>query len=453
MDNLSRPIRQRRQVPILIVLLLGVHTGLSVTSAGSVIFPYALTAAAAAVLIFMNRRVISADAYRAIGLLLLFFTLHGLLLSARDHSYVENLRSMLALYLAIAAGLAFFLGVRSDPERAGRGMLFLAIFLIVGAMAEARSVEVRHLSDSVRLYVNDWRTVYESDLRDALNYGGYRPRFLATEPSALAFTISISLIVWLLSIRRISIDNIFIYAILSLTATFIIRSPVLILGFFVGLLLAKQKSQAVLFQGSAQRAALLLTVIVILIGVPVYFALNYLGSGATVGYFQTGSFFLREIGPTLVVAHTAITRPLTGYGMGASITLMQLITTVYQANDVYYLFPRLYAVIDPKSLISNAFLEMWVYFGIFGTIVIIYLVSRLMKLLAIRQPAMILACSAAIMVGLAGFNTPQVWIVLFALGASMPLASATRRAARPRSIGQTARAESGIAHTATARRR
>ncbi len=104
---------------------------------------------------------------------------------------------MVQITYSLVIGFALFLTLTlGTREQIARLFLTLALIILIGCLMEQHG-GLRPISDAVRakIYSNG---LYEADIRDMELYGHVRPKFFASEPSAVSLSFVIFCFIWLI---------------------------------------------------------------------------------------------------------------------------------------------------------------------------------------------------------------------------------------------------------------
>lgn len=395
----------------LVIVLIGLHTGVSVAEGQTVLVPYALALLGSIIIYAAAWRNLNGSVVTSLALVGFLIVAHlAITLITNPSDILDRVRSTGIFVASILIGGAAFLSVRSISTAVfERIFLIFAIICITGAMLDLYTF-VGSISDEFRQSVNSWRSVYENDTRDILNYGGRRPKFFASEPSALGFSIYISLLAWYCS-RSATTARFFQYFVLTAVAAVFVRSPTVIIGFCIGSALG----YIVRPNLGYMRVAVIVAIALLFSLLPVFWS-HFYTSNSLSGYLSTGSMFMRGAAPALMAVETFSERPLFGFGVGDSASLDLAVRQVFFDSGAAIRY-RYLSDFSGRSLLTNAAWEFWIYFGIFGGLAIGAAIWKMLKSMRSQYPILLLAFGSLIWNTFGGINTPIPWVALLILPA------------------------------------
>lgn len=418
----------------LMIVFIGLHTGISIAPSGKMLMPFALSGFGALLILLMNQSAQTWQIASSFGGLIVWLLGMALITSFQGGDIGQHFISTAVFVYSITVAFETGVGIeRIGLSRTRRMCAVVAIILIVGSVLELYA-GLRPISDAFREAVNNWRSTYAADARDIASYGGVRPNFFASEPSVLGIMAGYSILFWFLAARRYMLRRLMVGAVLFTTAFIVIRSPtILVCG--VATLVFYFSELFVGRRASKLRNALLS--IVMLTGVtiiPIVVAL-------LTNYGHTGSYFVRELAPPLIAARVLSKYPIFGAGLGGYSGITQLVLQSYSSSGAFARFSYIFQAVilgdsGIKHLISNQFWEFWIYFGIIGGGVILLIIRRLLGQMRVESRLLVLGTSALLMTMSGGIDDPIGWVGLFSIAAIYRL-------------HQEARAEDDAMHTET----
>lgn len=386
---------------LLVIFMIGFHTRLSIYSGGSILVPMyiCLFSGAGLFLLALQR-----------GLLRLLLPMLGIvgliMLSAFSAGIfggdiVALLRGsiQLSVSIAIAAAIAVVLG---DESMRGEDRFFLALWVLFLAVACIELIPAaRPIFNEMSsvIYSGSGRGLYASLDRDLQLYGQYRPKAFASEPSFLAATLAtLNLLVLFTGRnrgRRRAIARYFVMAVIAHAV-----APSLSSLFYL--------AAAMVFVFWPKTAGMKAAAVAALVLLAAAFAASPLsGDNAFSAYQRSGSFFGRIAAGPLVGVQSMIERPLLGYGVGDSEAIFPTVSRVWSEQGAYSAFPW-YAGLRSSELMSNGFWWQWIYFGIVGGVLFVFMVLGLLRSMGVLNPLSVLV---------------SVWIVWYAGGAFVDIVS------------------------------
>jgi hypothetical protein len=379
----SGAVLARRQfwgVILFVLLLVGFHTRLNFYS---IPYSFAIMVATAILLLYFDK--VPLDIVRwclaisAVGLVSMIVASGGSLgdLKSRIPSYAY-------LNASLYVGGAGFLLVRTLPRRTvERVVLTCLIVLLVGALLEQILSPLRDLTTHYAGWVRP-NNPYDAFIRDAemTSIGVPRPMFFSPEPSDVAKSAALLIILWYLYAENRA--KLLIAAMSTLAGIVIIRSP------SVGIAIVGLASAAVAQNIRSMRReniplhTVLLPLIAVAVGAAfilvfmVYFYRDRV-QGILAG--TDGSVLVRLVIPSFLSYEVLRYEPLFGAGVGAR---DQLATLMYNLL-VYFHVDYLKSMINHDTIttaMGNAFCEMLIVTGLVGSIAITTILNRVRRSLS-----------------------------------------------------------------------
>jgi hypothetical protein len=405
-----------------VALFLGLHTAISVAPDDKVLVPYVLSFVAALGILSINIRAIGRGVIDWFVLLACFMAALALVASVRDGDYVIHLRASAQFVYSVVIGYAAFLGLsvlrRQDVERT---FFWMAVFLIVGAALEIYG-PIRPFSDWFRSVFNAWYGLYDSDARDIVDYGGYRPKFFANEPSVLGLTIGFAFCFWLSAKKSFAASEAMLAALLIGVAFLLVRSPNVLLGplafGFIFLVSGRNRRRVRGLLGKAAIAGALGSVAL----APAFFLFLTLTLPNIPSYLASLSFFERIELPFLVASDALRSFPLFGVGLGNNDQMNQLALKTFQSmNMIASLSTKEMA--DPGRSAGNVFWQYWIVFGFAGGLIFTFVFSDLLRVLRVRHSSFVVLgiAAATFWQGFGGVSAPLAFFAVFAVAAMCKL--------------------------------
>jgi hypothetical protein len=409
-------MKQLSMLFYLMLIFLGIHTGIAIAPGGRLLVPFALSGIGAVGILMSGIGWLSRKTLQLSFLLIGCLAVMAFFTSLSDNALPQHLISSFLFLYSIVVAAATFWGL-SMVRLTRLRMFFLtaAVILIVGSALEVYG-PLKPISDEFRSAANNWRSqdLYVSDSRDIFQYGGMRPKFFATEPSILGITIGYSILFFFLSSRKYNLLSLGAAAALTGIAFFIVRSPTIVICwlaavmFYVAELGARQ---TVPFARVLCLSILALSGILYVPGIV----------ASSTNYGRTGSYFVRELGPVLVAGEVVRTHPLFGVGFGGATGMVSSIINAYsgpsagQHGDVLQ-----QALTDPlvaRKLITNQFWEYWADLGLLGGVLILVLLWRILGNFSVPNRLLVFSSGALIMTNAGGVPDPTIWVGIFSIAA------------------------------------
>lgn len=389
-------------------VLVGIQTGISLTANGQLIFPFVLAACAACPLIFRYKKDIP---LKEISYILLFTISNCIINSFYLDNFFDSLRSVAALSNAIWIGTSIYLfNMNYNKIKINNFYFIISTLFIVLAYLEIYT-NFRIVSDMFRLYINEWRGVYLADERDINNYGGIRSKVFASEPSILGIVSSFVFMSWYLTVNFRTFFNKILYIILNVAMFYAARSATIFIFMFVGFTMSYFQRRR-----NASLSLMVAATCFFLIAIVAIYSIEYfLNAPESGGYFRTGSYFIRQIGPPIIAWEAILESPILGLGIGESRQVYDLIMDQYAKYGLFDLFPYfINAELGWRQLVTNAFFELWISFGL-SAIFFIYLIGRLVGTGGSYSPMVTLWCALLLSLSFGGMNTVYFWMFVMGL--------------------------------------
>lgn len=346
---------------------LGLYTFVSVMSNNTVVVPAVSFTFFSYLLLLLHIKKINGKiplfitAFVVVALVTIVFT-------TAPQGYWSKIRGLLLFVYSLLAAYGFYLGIAASSRRYIVCLTFiLMIFVILGSFFES-VLGFSGLSNAYRDFFFH-AEAYSADQRDIDFVGRIRPKLFTSEPSYVAgFFVLISL-QWLI-LAKVKY-RLFIYLLLTFSASFLIGSPITILGLLgalvVEVLLYKGRGKTISFSLRKVVVALFLFVAILLI------AGSILSSRITsIVHNEEGSFVIRVIVPIYMTYLILSDSPAFGAGLSGSEQQMdQLVEGAALAN-----IPGR----DPDEIDrnQNTFFALWMYFGLLGGAIFILIMHNLL---------------------------------------------------------------------------
>lgn len=399
---------------LLVIFIIGFHTRLSIYSGGAIIVPMYLCLFAGAGMFFvaLQQRMgkLLGPLLSAVGLI--FGTAFFAAIFGGDIVALIRGALQLSASIVIATGLAIVL---SGEIAKGEDKFFLMLwfaFLAVACVELIPSVRPAFDQVSSALYSGSTRGLYASLDRDLQLYGQYRPKAFASEPSFLAATLStLNLLVLFSGMHRGKRTALVRY--FAMLAVAYAVAPSLSALFYLTAAMV-----FVFWPRSAGMKALAVGSLLLAVGILAAFPLT--STSVLSAHQRSGSFFGRITAGPYVGLQSMIERPLLGYGVGDSQAVFPTVSRVWSEQGAYSAFPW-YAGLGSTELMSNGFWWQWIYFGIIGGILFIFILISLFRSMGILRPLSVLISIWTIWYAGAAFVDIVSWTA-FAVFASAGMA-------------------------------
>jgi hypothetical protein len=396
---------------LVVLIFIGLHTGISIAKGDQVLVPYALSGLSAVCILVLHLQKALRTPSRSLWYLTVAVFCMAALAGIKNGGFVQPIISAGLFIYSIMIAYATAVGLSVLGLRRARKIFFAAaLVLIIGCVLELYG-GLKPVSDAFRAAVNTWRAYYNSDLRDQQSYGGLRPNFFASEPSVLGIMAGYSIMFWFISRSKLTGARMLATTFLAGLAFLIIRSPT-VLVCLVSALIFFFAETAVNKKIPRFRLVVLgvCSLLAIIFVPPIVAAIS--------SYGQTGSFFLRELVPSMIFVQVIKTDPLFGVGLGGWQNFMSGALTSYSNSGAFARFPYIYndvmsGQVSGKHLITNQFWELWIDFGLVGGGLVLALVWRTLGRMSVTHRMLVFSAAAMMMTMLGGINTPIGWVGLF----------------------------------------
>lgn len=325
------------------------------------------------------------------------------------------------LFLTMAVVLV--LVDQQNSRRTERCLLItMGLMILVGVLEVY--IGMKPIVDATRSLYTSENSIYEAVERDIRQYGRVRPTVFTSEPSSVGNFFGAIWLTWCCLIRT-NFRNAIKATILILAALFVIRSPTL--GGFAlvapGLLLIINNR---LRTGYTYLLSLLVSLAILF---PyIYFHKHYLPEGPIKEFFDTGSFFIRQIAPLNVVMYGYITSPLFGLGSEFYEIARELNSRILASQfGGFYTNERLTLMPDGQFS-TNAMWELFGTFGIVGTPIFGGIILWLMRRTDIQHAPAVLLATLILISGHGGIFLAFTWTPLLLLPLAFNRSATIKRA-------------------------
>lgn len=394
-------------------------------SIGGVVVPGVVALGAGSILTLLLLRswtISSGLRVAAIASLFCFISLFSLL--ERSH-FVDLLKgcAQLGSSMVVSASLVFWLQKR-DPARIAVFLYWLVVCVLLLALLETFVPQIRDGGNVVREQIYGGRSLYDSNERDIRTYGLVRPLVLAREPAHLGFFIAVCITIWA-AVGRARAR--YVQALILLAWTMIsVRTPVVVVGIAAVISLWAYE-RAILGKLSAARIALGLTLSFALM------ACALLVFGERFRLIQSGDDFsatARLIGPPFIAFDILKVSPLFGLGPGSAEAISPFV------KSRFYLFGfdgRLGEFSDREigNFVTNYFWLHWIYFGVVGGAIAVYLLHKLARYMGAHRPTFVIYLFFLFGQAIGGYVNLRVWVTFALLTWALAVIDARARAAEP----------------------
>jgi hypothetical protein len=395
------------------IFVLGLYTQFAIQISTKVPFPSVPSGIAGLILLWRRRDLIAPKALACfLGVIALYL---ASMLCATDIFFLSRrTNGLIQLTYSLTIGYALFLTVTQGSRRQVGG-LFLAFALVIaiGCLLETYA-GLKPLSDAVRKEIYS-RGVYENDLRDLLLYNRVRPKFFASEPSAVTFCYVLLCFLWMVISqwrwKLVFYLGLVGLGLLAMPGPTLLLMLILILPYM--LFLASRK------RGRLDFGRLLLVACISCFALGAFVVLAQLLFSARLEQALSGndpSFFYRVRGPAMAARDILGHYPFAGAGLTGEPFIEDRVTNLYLRSPAYSAH---WQVVTPATeLLINFFWLHWIYLGlVWGTVIAVAL-SVWLRVLAVPSIAFCWMAWAILGQASGAYVGPTCWAVLFLAGAA-----------------------------------
>lgn len=399
----------------LALVFAGLHTYIGLSQGGELLVPFAMAALGACILAGLHSQKILMTQLLDIFYLSVAILLFSMISSIQYGEFSQHLVSSTLLIYAIVLSYFVYIGISQINDKRIEAFFLTGLLLLIAGCYLEIYGGLKPVSDAFRQFAFSWQrgSLYADTNRDVLQYGGIRPNFFASEPSIVGITAGYFILFWFFAGSVYTVRRLTWATALALSAFLIIRSPTIFvclaicfLMFFVEFKTGQKVSRSrVMVVGGVS--------LFFIVALP--FVISMLSD-----YGRSGSFFLRELGPPLIVMDVLKHSPFWGVGLGGHAGLMQSVLSAYSSpsgfgSNVDILRSFLRGRLNSNGLMSNEFYEYWASFGLAGGYVVLALIWKILGGLKTPNRTLILLIVAPIFTLSGGINNPPSWVALFTI--------------------------------------
>lgn len=297
-------------------------------------------------------------------------------LAPRPEYFIARFKSLSYFSASIMAGLIIYSELRTWPRTLlARWAGFAVLLLLVGAAAESLALPFREASDAYR----EWNfiNVYKADERDIVFHGMVRPKVFGKEPSYLGIFFSLFIISWLFVSRHK--HKFALFNIASFIAILLMRTPTLLMTVAASATFLIYHNFAMRKNNMSKSLKFILYVFAaaICIGVFVYPLLGAFGERfVAILEGDDNSAVFRIFGPFILLPEIMKYNYITGVGIGGMEAFEDVIYRAFYFLGPDYLERKLVELGGAERFVHNTLIGFIVSFGAVGTIVIVFLLDR-----------------------------------------------------------------------------
>ena len=406
--------------PALVALnFVSAYLELSLYSEGALLFPNFGSFLLACISAFHNRRLIELRHLVWLTTISGFaLVTTGVAIVSWSSDPVENLLSLAQFVVSVFTAYGIFLATIGIARRQ-LAFLVGSILLVMIAGAALETLDpVRALSDYVRNLIYDRDILYIFERRDILQYGAIRPNFFAREPSLVGVHIGFAMAVALIAAPRMTTKTKLLLAfVVTVVTAWVVRSPTVVffaaIVAFAPLMLPNAQGRRPIIE----RAAFVTALTLIVFTGPIASFLAEGIRGPVSDFVYSGSFYMRMVGPPAAAIAVVEQSPIVGVGVGGYDVAFSIVRSVYAAQGAFIYHPYLLPETDARYLISNAFWELPLFFGLVGFVIMAWLFHRLFLALGLRSTLFAFVSIAYAAQTLGGASAFRLWYFFFTFAA------------------------------------
>lgn len=411
-----------RPYPILsAIALAGFYVGLDVDT-GLGLLPNVIGGVFGLTLLALHLRRVNPRTMAWLGGLVALYATFAVVATVVGNSDYPILLPSAQLVYTVISGYGLFLDL-TLWSRADISSFFkrFAVFILIGAALEVYSPlrPLITMIGQVHNLAHPDRDQLAIAARDLGTYGQVRPKFFTEETSFVGIGFGLFAALWLLSAQKLSGRIVVQASIMVLLGLFVIRSPFVILP---ALMIA---GEAIFHSRRVKGRSQFTAVEFVLFGMATIFVFSVSGIlfsqifGTRLGRAQTGgdwSITVRTYGAVLAGWRVALEHPLFGVGPGnfEAIRATQLQTYADLHVPDYALTPRILRI-----TLNNGLAATLAFFGLAGSVIYFYIVTRIGKSLDHRVSSAFILCAVLLTYVTAGsiYSPKGVWPIFLILAA------------------------------------
>jgi hypothetical protein len=419
---------------LVVIFLAGIYLGIALQITPTIPMP-AMPAGFTGVILLWRRRDDITPSHLA-ALLVVLLCYIGSILSAGNYAFlIKRFTGLIQLTYSLMIGYALFLTlVRASRDQLAHLFMSFSLLLLFGALLESYG-GLRPISDAVRQHLYS-RGVYDADLRDEILYGRIRPKFFASEPSAVTFGYTLFAFGWLATTRwRWKYVG---YLGLLAIGVVALPGPTLLL-----MLLLAVPVELFLSGGTNRSAARGIKIAVMSVMVVIAFAWAstsiFSQRFRDISQGNDPSFFFRVTGPALIAIDVMHRHPWAGSGLTAENYIADEIMNVYMRSGIFYSGWQFEKISDS---ITNYFWLHWIYLGVIWGVVVVVALNFWLKVLGVSNTVFCWMVWAILGQASGAYVSPKTWTVFLLAAAAAVVrrqqpAQAGAVQAAPRAYGST----------------
>ena len=414
-------------IVLFIFAMIGLHLRLTLYAGSTPVVPYYLFLFSTAIMVLMFQREILSSVGVPVTVLAVFVLLTPILSSAPSTGYAARLPSLLSFLVSIIGSIGLYVALRHVPPARLRRVV-VGIWGAFVVLAVLESIGLKPVFDAIRdvIYAGSGRGVYEAVDRDLALYGQARPTVFASEPSFLAYSLSILIFLAAVLHQNPKSKQAFGQDFGMFFVSYYIAPSFTYIFFLMAIAIWT-------FWPRTSRGML-----ICLMAITVGCILAFLLRGQISGLFfqivgsrtETASFFGRILVAPQAGLRTLAQWPIFGVGVGNDGATLPIIKQLWSESGAFALFPwfRNHAL-EAQDLMSNGFWWQWMFLGIFGGIAFTGIIAWILRNLRVEYPARTILCCWTIWYPGAAFVDAGSWVVLAVVSMSAVASTRSRTAA------------------------
>jgi len=392
---------------LFILYLIGFYLNIHLYITDTLFIPSYVSAFSGYLLLYLNRRYLNTSKlyYYIIYIILLLLSIIS---NYNDGYAFERFKGFLVLTFSFPPAVGFYLHIQQIPvQKRKKLFIFLTLILLFGSYIEVLVPQFRSIvefistlihNDSINYISNEW-----SLNRDIIAHGGFaRPSFFSSEPSNLAKSYVIFNALWFSSTQK-KPNDLFKVLILLLLGFVAIRSPIIVLGAIICVILF------IIYRKRSIKNILLNQIIflfVILIFIFMYYVLKDRFTDIVLGYDTSANN--RFIVPLFLVKSSFEYNFLFGIGVSGSEVLLNqynLLHSYFQVkeHDIYTI-----GMVFPNSVFAH-----FAYLGAFGGVSSIYILNKFFKCFNNSNMKLFWLITFLVSLTLGGYVGVYFWTYIF----------------------------------------
>jgi hypothetical protein len=396
---------------LLVVFFVGIYLEVQIQITADIPLPCAPAGVAGLALLLRRRNDMSSAQIAALFGVLLLYCLSAFVAPDIDHLAKRFTGLTQFVYSFLIAYAMFMTVTAARRETLSRFFLTFCIVLLVGCALE-RYAGLRPISDAVRGVLYS-RGLYDADLRDQLLYGAIRPKFFASEPSAVTFSLTLFGFAWFMTSRsRYRLPG---FLALAGASQIVAPGPTTLLSLvLVGAAYVLLPDDTGRINQARRWGGLLVAALLVLLALQ-FGADLYSARLARIENNNDPSFFFRVIGPALVGIQVLQHYFFAGIGLTSEDYMGPMILNIFVGSPD---FSAAWRPIDNVSQqLNNYFWLHWIYLGAVLGVAAIVAISVFLRTLGVRSLLFCWIAWATLGQASGAYVGPKTWTVLFLVGA------------------------------------